>query len=164
MPSNFWQFSETSPSSASTAISSQPITGDTNFGATPGGIIRGLDDFDALGIAAFLVGATGGTLDVSVEFSFDQGSTWIELIHFPQLANGAAAINYIAQLSLATTTTAPVVTGKNTSSALGANKIVSGAWGDRARLLMVAGSGTSAGASVVVQLMGQRSRLRETGA
>jgi hypothetical protein len=154
-------FSEVSPAAAGTAVSSQPVTNsNSNY---PQGVAGDLSDFVGLGIWASLIGATGGTLDVSLEVSPDVGSSWYELVHFPQLANGAAAVYYSAPISLATATTTPVVVGKGTVTALSANKVVSGAWGDRMRVLMTAGSGTSVGAAVFIQIVGQRPRLREAG-
>ena len=41
--------------------------------------------------------------------------------------------------------------------------VVNGSFGDRFRLVMVAGTSTSAGASVVVRVSAQRARLREAG-
>ena len=126
-----------------------------------------MDDYDSVGIDADLVGATGGTLDVYVQQSPDQSGTFYDVVHFPQLAAGAAAVSYSAPISQATTTTAPQSVGKNLNPALGiglpGGAVVNGAFSDRFRLVMVAGSGTTQGAKVVVRISPQRSRIREAG-
>ena len=154
-------FTETSPAAPGTAASSAAVAGAANYAAA--GVAQPLDDFDAIDIIAELVGATGGTLDVYVQYSPDQGTHWYELVHFPQLAAAAGAIRYRAPVSLNTNLTAPLQTGRDLSPNLATNVIVNGAWSDRMRLLMVAGSGTSAGAAVVVKVTGQRHYNRERG-
>lgn len=162
MPSQQFLFSETSPAAAGTAASSQPVTG-AESANLPGGVAGFFDDYDAINVVCDLVGATGGTLDVYVQISPDQGSTWYDVIHYPQLSAGAAAVSYDTPLSNATTTTAPQKVGKGLSPALPANAAVNGAFSDRMRLVMVAGAGTSAGAAVIVRAQAQRARLREAG-
>lgn len=108
----------------------------------------GLQPFDNIVIDADLVGATGGTLDVYVQRSFDNGTTWRDFIHFPQLAAGAAAVKYSVAPSVGAGTI--VVVGAGTSPALAVNTCVNGHVGDSLRVLMVAGAGTSAGAAVTV--------------
>jgi hypothetical protein len=144
-------FQETSPSSAQTAASSQAVQGAASW--APGGVAAGMLDRlgdSGLDVEAELVGATGGTLDVYVQYSPDQGANFFDLIHFAQLAGGAAAVKYRAAVSSFNTATVPVAVGKNNAPALAAAAIVHGPWGDRLRLLMVAGSGTTAGAAVRV--------------
>jgi hypothetical protein len=152
-------FSETSPAAPGTATSSQPIQNSTLAGvATP------IDDFAVIDILAQLKGATGGVLDVYIQVATATG-VWRDAAHFPQLASGAAAVNY--QCCLTTrgqaASDAPVVVGTGTTPALAANTIAQGLGFDRARLVFVAGSGTTAGAAITVTLSGQRTRMRETG-
>ena len=152
MPNAFFQFSETSPAAAGTAASSQPIL--QTSASYPAGTAAPLDEYLALDVTAKLVGATGGTLDVYLQTSLDGGNTWTDSVHFPQLANGAAAIIYrTCTTNLGATST---VVGQGLSPALAAGVAIQGGWGDRARLVMVAGSGTSAGAAVQVTVMVQR--------
>lgn len=148
-------FSETSPNAAGTVASSQAVTN-----STIAGVAAPLDDWDAIDVTAEFGGATGGTLDVYIQVSPDQGASWYDIIHFSQATALSAMKFYQAPLSLATTTTAPVAVGKNLSPSLGAGSasVVNGAWCDRARLVMVAGTGTSAGTSVVVKMAPQRVR------
>ena len=162
MPLTEFVFIETSPNAAGTATSSQPVQGTASW--APAGIAAGgLDDYESIGIDADLVGATGGTLDVYLQQSPDQGVTWYDIIHWTQLASGAAAVKYSSPMSQATTTTTVQVVGRNLSPALAAGAVVNGAFSDRMRVVMVAGTGTSAGAAVVVRLSPQRARLREVG-
>lgn len=149
-----WIFSETSPNAAGTAASSQAVENQASY--LSNGVAGPLDDYDALWVQADLVGATGGTLDVYVQSSPDDGRTWYDVVHFTQLAAGAAAISYRATLSLQSAMTAPDTVGKNTSPALAAGKVSQGAFGDRLRLLMVAGASTSAGAAVHVAVTARR--------
>jgi hypothetical protein len=164
VPLGQFLFNETSPSAPGTAASSQPVANAASW--CPAGVAGGgLDDYDSIGIDCDLVGATGGTLDVYLQQSPDQGVNWYDVIHWTQLASGGAAVHYSSPISQATTTTAPITVGKNLSPALasGTNSVVNGAFSDRMRLVMVAGSGTSAGAQVIVRLSPQRSRIREAG-
>lgn len=162
MPVANFVFNETSPAAAGTAASSQPVLGVSDNGL-PGGVCGLIGDYEGAELIAELVGATGGTLDVYVQLSPDGGLNWYDVIHFPQLASGGAAVIYQAPLSTATNTSTPVVVGKNLSPALAVNVVVNGAFTDRLRLVMKAGSGTSAGAQVVVRVCPQRARVRETG-
>jgi hypothetical protein len=150
-------FNETSPSSPGTAASSQSVTN-----STLGGIAWPLDDWDALDVAADIVGATGGTLNIYVQVSPD-GINWYDVIAFPQATNGASLKTYQAPLSLATNTATVSQVGKNLNPSLTAGNVVNGAFTDRLRLVMVAGSGTTVGAPVIVRVSGQRVRADEYG-
>src|SRR5262249_6183355 len=50
----------------------------------------GLGAYKSLSIFSMLQGATGGTLDVYLQYSPDGGTTWVDYAHFPQVAAGAA--------------------------------------------------------------------------
>jgi hypothetical protein len=162
MPFTEFVFIEMSPSAPGMVASSLPVQGSASW--APAGVAAGgLDDYDAIGIDVDLQGATGGTLDVYLQQSPDQGVNWYDIVHWPQLLAAASPIRYGSPISQSTTTTAPTVIGKNLTPALAAGAVVNGAFSDRMRLVMVAGSGTSAGAPVVVRLSPQRSRIREAG-
>jgi hypothetical protein len=152
-------FNETSPSSAGTAASSQPVQSAGSF--LPAGVAGPMADYEAVDVIAELVGATGGTLDVYVQLSPDDGLNFYDFVHFAQLAAAASAVVYQAPISNATNTLAPTVVGKNLLPALsgsgtGNPAVVNGAFSDRMRLVMVAGTGTTKGASVVVKIAPQR--------
>ena len=148
-----WKFSETSPTAPGVAASSQAVAGS----AGPAGTASGqMDDYQALIIEAVLVGATGGTLDVYMQNSPDQGVTWYDYAHFPQLAAGAAAVAYVATVATGAQNLTLATIGSGLTPALAAGTVTGGAWGDRFRVLMVAGSGTTAGAAVSVRIVGQR--------
>jgi hypothetical protein len=134
---------ETTPAAASTVASAS--------------LAAGLGGFDSGVITAELVGATGGTLDVYIQWSNDGGTTWYDLVHFPQLAAAAPAVKYSAPLLRLGQQATPTVIGKNTTPVLAANTIVAGEFGDRLRALYVAGASTSAGASVTIIFHATRS-------
>jgi hypothetical protein len=162
MPVANYVFTETSPAAAGTAASSQPVIGGVDNGI-PNGVCGLLGDYEAIDIIADLKGATGGALDVYVQNSPDEGVSWYDIIHFQQLAPGGALVSYQAPISNATTTTAPILVGKNLTPALAPGQVVNGAFSDRLRLVMVAGVSTTAGAPVVVRICPQRARIREGG-
>jgi hypothetical protein len=151
-------FLETAPAAPGMAASAQVVQGSANY--FPAGVAGPLDDFEALQLVAELVGNTGGTLDVYVQTSPDQGVNWFDFAHFAQLNAGAAAVRYVLTASLYTQNTAPIAVGKNLAPALAANTFVNGAFGDRVRLLMVSGTGTTAGAAVKVSVVAQRTYPR----
>lgn len=138
------KITDTSPASASTAA------GDT---------VNGMGAFDAITILATLTGATGGTLDVYLQSSWDGGTTWYDLVHFTQLAAAGAARTYKATLALSTTIT---TVGKGSVGtpgvALAANTVAAGHWGDQIRAVYVAGVGTSAGAAQLIEIFGSNAR------
>jgi hypothetical protein len=155
-------FSETGPAAAGTAASSKPVQNAASYLAA--GIAGPLDDFDAVDVVAEITGGTGGTIDVYVQTSSDGGANWYDIIHFPQVAGGAGPTFSRAPLSLSTATANAVVVGKNLTPALTTSPgVVNGAFTDRCRLVMVAGAGTSVGATVVVRMAPQRHRTREHG-
>jgi hypothetical protein len=70
----------TSPGSPSTAVVGSPAL----FGSF-------FEDVEAIDVLAVIQGATGGTLDLYLQTSPDGGTTWIDYVHFTQLAAAAAA-------------------------------------------------------------------------
>jgi hypothetical protein len=162
MPSASFVFNETSPSAPGSAISSKPVTG-CAAPWLPLGVAGPIDDYESIGVVAELMGATGGTLNVYLQNSGDQGLTWFDMIAWPTIAAGASVVYYSSPLSQSTTTTTTTIVGKGALPALVPGSVVNGAFSSRLRLVMVAGSGTTAGASVIVRLAAQRARLREIG-
>jgi hypothetical protein len=156
---------ETAPAAPGTAASSQPVTGASANYLQPG-VAGPLDDFEAFDVIAEITAGTGGNLDVYLQTSPDNGANFYDTIHFPQAAGGSGTKIYAAPLSLATTTAFAIQVGKNLVPALVASAtagVVNGAFTDRARLVMVAGAGTSVAGTVVLKMMGQRPRVREHG-
>ena len=137
------------------------ITGTTP--AAPGTAVVGapavfpsfIDATESLDVCAQLVGATGGTLDLYLQTSPDAGTTWFDYAHLAQLAAGAAASSVRFGVSRYAQALTPVVVGKNLTPALAAATVVGGPFGDRMRLVAVAGAGTTAGATITFQLRGQ---------
>jgi hypothetical protein len=148
-------FTETSPAAPGSAASSGSVQNAASY--LVAGVAGPLDDLSSLTIVATLQGATGGVLDVYLEFSAD-GNMWIPVVHFVQLA--AAGALSVQTVTLSPYTPSVITTvGSNTTPALAAGAVAPGGWGSRMRMLMVAGSGTSAGAVQTVFLMGQRPEM-----
>lgn len=131
---------DTSPASASTAVSAATVSG--------------LERFDWIAIEADLEGATGGTLDVYLQRKLGD-DLWRDWLHFPQLSSGAAAVKYSAQSG---SNTDIVVVGGGTDSspgvALAADTLVGGHPGTEIRAVYVAGASTSAGAAQTIRIYG----------
>ena len=150
----YFLFNETSPSSPSTIASSNVVESAATYGGP--GMAMPLNDGNSLDITADLRGATGGTLDVYIQYSTNSGRSWYDLAHFPSIASGAPLAYFRAPVSLYTNSVNTSVVGKNLAPALAASAMVNGAFGDRVRLVMVAGVGTSVGAPVIVGVTAQR--------
>lgn len=137
--------SDTSPAAASTAA------GDT---------VIMVDEADSLTIVATLAGATGGTLDVYLQTSFDGGTTWYDMAHFPQLAAAAPSSVRVWKIGRIEQVTTLTTIGSGTTAApgvaLAANTVLP-VWGDRIRAVYVAGALTSAGAAVDIKFFAQTS-------
>jgi hypothetical protein len=91
--------------------------------------------------------------------------TWIDVVHFAQLASGAAAIVYKTSIGAVSqpASAAPVAVGTGVhsgSTGLAAGTTVQGLGFDRLRLLMCSGSGTTVGAAVKVYATIQRPRVQ----
>jgi hypothetical protein len=137
--------SSTSPASATT-VAGTFATGDaTDPGSQP------LAGYSSLRIEGTIQGATGGNLDVYLQCSYDNGTSWSDLVHFAQKTAGAGAVVYGVTLSRAQGDALATI-GKGTSPALGSGTARAGCWGNAIRILYVAGSSTSAGATQTVKL------------
>jgi hypothetical protein len=128
---------ETSPSSASTAV---------------GTAINGLQDYEFFRIDAALVGATGGVLDVYLQRKI-KDNVWADWLHYTQLTAGGAAVKWTClagnpTLSTALTSTFGIGTDASPGVALAANTFLGGHPGYSIRPVYVAGASTSAGASL----------------
>lgn len=121
----------TSPASATTAASTMTI--------------GGLRQYDWFTVDANLSATTtNGTLDVYLQRYVEKTSTWVDWIHFAQIASGATLRVTIDSKE---TETGPVTVGTGTSPALAAGKFSCSHPGDRVRFLFVAGSGTDTAVS-----------------
>lgn len=121
----------------------------TTYGtATPG-----LQVYDAVKARITLTGLTGGTLDVSVQESWDSGTTWDECAAFTQVAGSAAAVTYSFAIILdSTIRTIRSGTVSSAAPVLTAGTICSGPWAPLLRLVGKTGGGVSSGATVVLNL------------
>lgn len=153
----YFLFVETSPSAPGTVASSQPVQNAANY--LPGGVAGPMSDYDAVDVIAEIRGATGGTLAIYLQISPDDGANFYDSIAWPVATAASPLVVYQSPISNSTTTTVPIVVGKNLSPALansGTGSVINGAFSDRMRLVMVAGSGTSLGAQVIVRVAPQR--------
>lgn len=108
--------------------------------------------YNSMLVVGSFVGLTGGTLDIYIQDSFDDGTTWIDCAHFTQVS-AAASVTQAFGLALSGT---PLTVGKGTVGApgvvLAAGSSRSAPWGPKLRLVAVSGGGTS-GASQVQSVM-----------
>jgi hypothetical protein len=137
-----YSFSETTPSVASTAV-----------GFTLGQLSR----YRGLRIEAFLIGATGGTLDVYLQRKLGPNA-WTDWCHFAQLASGAGAAKLTLSCDHANSTSITAAANVGTDAApgvaLAAGTFVGGHPGDTIRAVYVAGASTSAGAALAFHITG----------
>ena len=154
-------FSETSPAAPGTAASSKPVASSANYLAA--GIAGPLDDSFGIQITAVVGNPVGGSLDLYVQTSPDDGAHWFDQIHFTPFTAGNGGIQVATLSAISQPASAvPVAVGSGLSPSLGATSgvVVQGMGFNRLRLVMVAGSGTSAGTSVVVYVVPQRNGTR----
>jgi hypothetical protein len=133
--------SATSPATPTTAVMGSPITG--------------LGIYESLNIAATIQGATGGTLDLYLQTSPDGGTTWVDYIHFAQLAAAAAQSTKVVTVSCGVQSTGITAVGTGLTPSLAASTVVGGAFGDRMRLVAVSGAGTTVGAVQTILISGK---------
>jgi hypothetical protein len=119
--------------------------------AAPGPVaqapVLGLGAYESLSIFSTMQGATGGTLDIYIQYSPDAGTTWVDYAHFPQIAAGAGTTSRVWNVAKDAPQASLTNVGTGTTPSLAANSILGGDWGDRLRVLAVAGAGTSGGAA-----------------
>lgn len=119
-------------------------------------VVYGLARFSSVRIDAFLVGATGGVLDVYLQRKLG-ANAWADYCHFAQLAAGATAVRYSVtgmQVNSTTIVTANGGTDAAPAVALSAATFLGGHPGDAIRVVYVAGAGTSAGAAITINVIG----------
>ena len=139
---------ETSPAAASTVASTARA--------------YKLEVCDSLTIIGQLVGATGGTLDVYLQTAHDAAdvadtdATWFDYAHFAQLASGGPAVKVLWHVNRDTAVSTITTIGSASTPALAASTILGGSWGNRMRLVYVAGALTTAGAAQSVTIIGHR--------
>jgi hypothetical protein len=152
-------FSETSPTVAGTAVSSKSVASAASYLAA--GIAGPVDDSFGMQITAVVANPSGGSLDLYVQSSPDDGTHWFDQVHFTTFASGTggtqvATLSAISQPASA----APVAIGSGTTPSLANSTVVQGMGFNRLRLIMVAGSGTNAGVAVTVYVVPQRNGTR----
>ena len=150
----YFEFNELTPSAPGVVVSSRVVESAASYLGL--GIAGPLNNGNSLDIVADLRGAVGGTLDVYVQYSPNNGRRWYDLAHFPQITANAASVSYRAPVSLYTNSVSVSAVGGGLAPSLSAGAMVNGAFGDRARLVMVAGAGTTAGTALYVGVTSQR--------
>jgi hypothetical protein len=122
-----------------------------------GGLVSRLDEWENLLITSALTGATGGVLDVYLQTSYDEGTRWVDYAHFAQVSNGQGLTKSSSRVTKFQGVSNFPSVGFDGSPALAANTVIGGPFGQQMRLVLVAGSGTTAGAFQNVTLYGSRS-------
>jgi hypothetical protein len=134
-----------------------PATATTSIASAAPGLVTGLDVFEWFTWTAVLTGATGGTLDVYLQRRLTT-DVWADWIHFTQIAAAASAVTYTGDSNCGNTYMAStgVSADATATPALVANTVACAHPGERVRLVMVGGAGTSAGAAQTIYLTGLR--------
>ncbi len=123
---------------------------------------HGFAQFDALTLYMAIQGATGGTLDVYVQNSWD-GVAWYDYWHPTQIAAGGAAVKWKWSPTLDGVVYTGFGVGTLASSgvAVAAGSTVGGHWGDWLRVVIVSGASTSAGATQLVRALGVKRSMEK---
>jgi hypothetical protein len=117
--------------------------------AVVGSAIGGLQEFSKAEIQASIRGATGDTLNLIVQTSFDgkpvsdPSKTWWDLAAYVQLAAGSGPFSTLVSVIRGSTGAAPQALTQGT---LAAGTVLQNALGDALRLLAVPGAATTLGA------------------
>ena len=127
------------------------------------GIAFNMPSYDRLTIVASLVALPTTTCDVYIQESWDNGTTWVDVGHFTQMAGGSSTPTYRVQVpcvGAAAGVAATVGTVGTAVPTLAANTFVDGPWGPTLRLVAHTGAGTNAnGATQTIQLIPGRRTL-----
>ena len=112
-----------------------------------------LSRYDQICVAFTTLGATGGTLDIYIQNSPDDGISWNDWAHPLQIAAAAGAASFDVPMFTRTSFQA-VTIGTGLTPALAAGAGVGSHPGDRMRVVFVAGAGTTAGAVQTIKVWG----------
>jgi hypothetical protein len=110
-------------------------------------------------IDATIIGGTGGVVDAWLQRKIEGVDAWRDWIRFPQVA-AATTKRYSVQV-MSSTTIHDVSEGTTASPGtptIAANTSVGGHPGDKVRLVVTAGAGTSAGATQTIRVSGWQTR------
>lgn len=125
-------------------------------GKVIGPAVGGAEEATRVTVDAYLVGATGGTLDVYIQRELSVGvDNWADWIHFTQVAAGGAAVNYTidcAQCAEAVPIAVGTGTASTTAHALAAGKVAASLPNGRVRMVLVTGASTSSAVTPTVRL------------
>ena len=163
-----WLMQETSPAAPGTGISANAIQDGVSLPFRAGVISSAaLDDANVLSFRFLTQGNIGGTLDVCVQTSRDEGNSWDDQVRLATISAGDAPKYQTCTLTRGTsqtlTTIGSCVDGATPVLGLAAGNIVNGNWGNKIRLVMQSNASTSAGAPVQVQVTASRTTARMNG-
>ena len=127
-----------------------PVTGSaTTYGANIN--LPHPTSYDKLVLLAQLKAMDTGTLDVVLQESWDNGTTWDDVAHFPQLPGGSTTPSYrhVVGGDSGTIGNAPTLTVVGTVGTavpvLAAGAYAPGPWAKTVRIVATTGSGTNSG-------------------
>lgn len=149
MPSNnIGVFTGTTPAAPGTAILGQ-LQPNISLNGTPNFVETNMNKFESMAINCIRQGATGGTLDIYIQASYDEGVTWTDIGHYTQLAAAGSQVQDLVTYTRYQGTITPVITG---DAAIASNTFIQGEFSNRVRFKAVAGAGTSAGAAYTIKV------------
>lgn len=134
-------------------------TSPANGTAAATGFVK-VDNFSAIRVVGILQGATGDTLDVYLQASWNGGTTWWDIGHFVQMAAAAAVTTRTVTYAREQQNTSTVAIGGGASPALAANTFLGGDFGGLIRAYFVPGASTTQGATQTIHILGTDARLR----
>lgn len=121
--------------------------------APANGTVFELEQYDAITVAAKIVGCTGGTLDVYLQRKLET-DVWVDFAHFPQVAAGATKYYQLSASLGATINEVGTGTDATPAPALAANTVVAGHPGTCLRVVCVTGAGVSVAGTVTLYVLG----------
>lgn len=161
-----WYFSENTPAaptSGTAALSVNPVSGASQLQYANGVLSAvDLDNAASLAFVGKFPQAVGGTYQVVVQTSLDEGNSWQDLASFPVITTSGGTVQYTGTVSQGYPT-AFVASGSGTAPALSAGAVINSAWGNKLRLAIVANAGTSAGVGISVEVSAKQMATRRNG-
>jgi len=161
-----WYFSENTPAASTAgtaAISVNPVSGASQLPYGPGVLSAvDLDNAASLVFVGKFAQAVGGTYQVVIQTSLDEGNSWQDLASFPVVTTSGGTVQYTGTVAQGYPT-AFVATGGGTAPALAAGSVINAAWGNKLRLAFIANAGTSAGVGVSVEVSAKQMGTRRNG-
>lgn len=144
------------------SINVQTITGTSPASASTAaiGTANGLAAHDWFLIDATIIGGTAGTVDAWLQRKVEGVDAWRDWIRFP-LVSAATTKHYSVQVGSGQTIyeVSQGTTASPGTPTIAANTAIGGHPGDKVRLMVTAGAGTTAGATQTVYISGWSRRV-----